>query len=129
MTCILLTEDQSQQRAMYHAMLTDAGYIVYCAASIMEALELYERCQPDLVLMDIQTPGIHANQPLGKILSHDRTTPVIFFNSSPAIRVKISPLSSSAFIETVENPHELLDVVRKVSRARGIPVGVPLPVE
>jgi CheY-like chemotaxis protein len=126
MTCILLTEDQSDQRTLYHEVLTEAGYIVYAAASAEEAFELYERCKPDLVILDIQMPGVDGIDVLTRIVSMGRKTPVILYSAYPAFKANFMSWPADAFVEKTGNPQELLDAVRKLSRERGIAIPLPL---
>ncbi|HLX63129.1 MAG TPA: response regulator [Planctomycetota bacterium] len=122
MTCILLTEDQPDQRTLYHDVLTDAGYTVYDAWSAPEALELYQRYKPDIVVMDIQMPGMDGIEALGKILDKDRKTPVILYSAYPAFKMNFLTWSADAFVEKTGDPQELVDAVKKLSKARGIPI-------
>lgn len=55
---ILLVEDNPQNRRLAQFLLNSRGYIVYEATTGEEALELAEAHLPDLILMDLQLPGL-----------------------------------------------------------------------
>ncbi|MBI4589425.1 MAG: response regulator [Candidatus Rokubacteria bacterium] len=55
---ILLVEDNPQNRRLAQFLLKSRGYVVYEAATGEEALELATTHRPDLILMDLQLPGL-----------------------------------------------------------------------
>ncbi|MBI3988784.1 MAG: response regulator [candidate division NC10 bacterium] len=55
---ILLVEDNPQNRRLAQFLLKSQGYIVYEATTGEEALELARAHLPDLILMDLQLPGL-----------------------------------------------------------------------
>lgn len=55
---VLVAEDNLDQRAMYVAILTGAGYRVLEAGDGAEAVAVALREQPNLVLMDVTMPGM-----------------------------------------------------------------------
>jgi len=55
---ILLVEDNPQNRRLAQFLLTARGYIVYEATTGEEALELARTQRPQLILMDLQLPGM-----------------------------------------------------------------------
>ena len=55
---ILVIEDTEDNRQIIRDLLTSAGYEMLEAVDGLEGVEVAEREQPDLILMDIQLPGI-----------------------------------------------------------------------
>lgn len=55
---ILVVDDLQANRAVTSAVLESAGYIVECAHDGMQALAMLEREMFDLVLLDIEMPGL-----------------------------------------------------------------------
>jgi CheY-like chemotaxis protein len=54
---ILIAEDSVEQRSLYVAILTGAGYRVLEAGDGAEAVAIVQRERPGLVLMDVTMPG------------------------------------------------------------------------
>ena len=54
---ILVAEDNADQRSLYVAILSSAGYRVLEAGDGAEAVEVAQRELPNLVLMDVTMPG------------------------------------------------------------------------
>src|ERR1700749_364075 len=100
MICILLTEDLPDQRALYHDVLREAGYKVRDAASAREALEAYDEEKPDLVVLDIQMPGMDGIEAMGKILAKRRDTPVILYTAYPHFKQNFMTWPADAFVGT-----------------------------
>jgi CheY-like chemotaxis protein len=55
---ILLVEDNPMNRRVAEFLLKSQGYLVYEARDGQEAIELAKMHAPDLILMDLQLPGM-----------------------------------------------------------------------
>jgi two-component system cell cycle response regulator DivK len=58
MATVLVVEDNPANMTLATFLLKSAGYAVLCATDAEAGLALARREQPDLVLMDIQLPGM-----------------------------------------------------------------------
>lgn len=70
---ILLVEDNPVNRRLAQFLLKSHGYLVYEATTGEEALELARTHRPDLILMDLQLPGLDGFQAT-RILKEDAIT-------------------------------------------------------
>ena len=61
---ILLVDDEESIQLLYHEEFVDDGYQVVGAMNGEEALKKFTADPPDLVILDIQMPGLDG-QPLG----------------------------------------------------------------
>lgn len=69
---VLIVDDAVFMRSMQKRIITGAGdYEVYEAADGDEAIELYSKVRPGLVLLDISMPGINGIEALKKIKEID----------------------------------------------------------
>jgi len=55
---ILVIEDQEDNRRILCDLLTDRGYEIIEATTGLDGVSIAEKERPDLILMDIQLPGI-----------------------------------------------------------------------
>jgi two-component system, cell cycle response regulator DivK len=60
--CILLIEDQEDNRRIVRDLLTSAGYDMIEAVTGEEGVALAERHRPDLILMDVLLPGLNGTR-------------------------------------------------------------------
>ncbi len=76
---ILVVEDNPLNLKLVRDVLTVSGYDVVAAPSAEEGVVLAETCRPDLVLMDIQLPGMDGYEALRLLRQNPRlnTVPVV----------------------------------------------------
>jgi CheY-like chemotaxis protein len=55
---VLVVEDDDDLRALLRVWLEGAGALVHDAADGIEALECVRRARPDLIICDLQMPGL-----------------------------------------------------------------------
>ena len=80
---ILAVDDQEDNRRILRDRLTAAGYEITEAVDGEEAVEIAERLVPDLILMDIQLPGIDGYEATRRIKANPllKAVPVIAVTS------------------------------------------------
>src|SRR5262245_10603368 len=60
---VLLVDDDPETSALLRSVLEDEGIaVVGCASEGTQALDLADRLQPDVVLMDLRMPGMDGFQ-------------------------------------------------------------------
>src|SRR3954471_15762959 len=64
---ILVVEDTEDNRQIIRDLMTSAGYELIEAVDGLEGVAAAEREQPDLILMDIQLPGIDGDEAARRI--------------------------------------------------------------
>jgi CheY-like chemotaxis protein len=86
MARILIIEDKPNQRALYSEELADEGHEIVCAGDGLEALEVFKRQRPDLIVTDILLPGMTGIEVMERVLATDPNIPVIIHSaySSPS---------------------------------------------
>jgi CheY-like chemotaxis protein len=113
---ILIVEDNEKNRKLVRDVLTFKGYRLAEAETGEEGVRLAKALRPDLVLMDIQLPGINGIAALGQIRDDPaiRDTPVIAVTASAMTqdRQKIMAAGFNGYQSKPINVKDFLAAVR-----------------
>lgn len=114
-TKILVVDDEHLIRWSLEQNLKKQGYEVVSAGNGEDALRLVRDEQPDLVLLDIQLPGISGLDVLEKIKEHDEEIIVIMVTAHGALETAVHAMRLGAFdyINKPFNLDEMAIVIRK----------------
>jgi two-component system cell cycle response regulator DivK len=128
MAKILVVEDNEQNRYLATFLLEARGHAVTGAVSGRLALELAAKIRPDLVLLDIQLPGMDGHE-VARALQSDpqlRNIPIIAVTSYAMVgdRNKAFAAGAEGYIEKPINPQTFMD---EVERFLGLPNEVTAP--
>jgi signal transduction histidine kinase len=93
---ILLVDDEEGIRKIMGISLMDAGYDVHTAANAEEALFIFEKIHPPIVLTDIKMPGMDGIQLLKRLKQIDPDTEIIMITAHGDIDLAINSLKSDA---------------------------------
>ena len=113
---ILVVEDQEDNRRILRDLLTNSGYEVIEAVNGLDGVSSAETYRPDLILMDIQLPGIDGYEATRQIKANPD------LNKIPIIAVTSYALSGDdqkafaagcdAYVTKPFSPRELLAKIR-----------------
>ena len=114
---ILVIEDQEDNRRILHDLLVSAGYEPIEAGTGEEAPALAQAQHPDLILMDIQLPGIDGYEATRRIKADSalRSIPVIAVTSYALSgdEVKASEAGCDGYVTKPFSPRALLAKIRE----------------
>jgi two-component system cell cycle response regulator DivK len=114
---ILVVEDQEDNRRILRDLLTSAGYEVIEAVTGEEGVASAETHRPDLILMDIQLPGLDGYEATRRIKANPalRQIPVIAVTSYALSGddVKAFEAGCDAYVSKPFSPRELLAKIRE----------------
>ncbi len=86
MSTILVVDDEKNIRLLFEEELKEAGYTVLTAENGEEALKIFKKNSPDLILLDLKMPGLHGVATLEKIRELDKIVPVVVVTAHGAGR-------------------------------------------
>ena len=117
MSTILIVEDNEKNMKLVRDILQHRGHTTLEATSGEEGVQLAIERQPDLILMDIQLPGINGIEALRRIREHDAlgAVPVV------AVSASVMPddqrhIGSSGFDAFLTKPISLKPFLAAVER-------------
>ncbi len=117
MSTILIVEDDEKNMKLARDVLLAKGYAILEAVNGEDGVKLAIERKPDLVLMDIQLPGINGIEALRRVRADPACAgiPIVAFTASvmQADRSQISEAGFDDFIAKPINLREFLDTVRK----------------
>ena len=121
MSVILIVEDNEKNMKLVRDVLQAKGYQTLEAATAEDGIALAQAHSPDLVLMDIQLPGMNGIEALGVLRENPATAhiPVIAVTASvmQQDRKLITEAGFDAYIGKPINLKEFLQAVREMIEA------------
>ncbi|RME33438.1 MAG: sigma-54-dependent Fis family transcriptional regulator [Deltaproteobacteria bacterium] len=119
---ILVVDDEQLIRWSLEQNLSKQGYDVVTAASGEDALRIVQQDAPDLVLLDIQLPGMNGLEVLEKIKDQDDDIIVIMVTALGVLEtaVKAMRLGAYDYINKPFNLDELAIVIKKAFETKDL---------
>jgi two-component system cell cycle response regulator DivK len=115
--CILVVEDQQDNRQILRDLLTTGGYDIIEAENGQDAITAAETNQPDLILMDIQLPLIDGYEATRRIKAKPalQSIPVIAVTSYALSgdEAKARAAGCNDFVPKPFSPRQLLAKIRQ----------------
>ena len=112
---ILVVDDDAMVRRMAKMFLGKAGYQVLEADSGAEALDRLQQEQVDLILLDVEMPGLNGPETLLRLRRLKLEAPVYFLSGSEETEEQVKEGKSPAdgFIRKPFLPGVLLETVKQ----------------
>lgn len=114
-TRILVVDDELGVREAIRGLLMDK-YRVFTAGSGEEALEEVKKGRPDLVILDINLPGIDGLETMKNIKKFNSAIPVIMISAIDTLRTIINIMKSGAD-DYINKPFDIDDMKTAVRKA------------
>ncbi|HEY6871996.1 MAG TPA: response regulator [Geobacteraceae bacterium] len=94
---IVVVDDDPNVLDSLSTLLAEMGFTVYGFNSAMKALEKFRACSVDVVLTDINMPGMTGIELLERIRACDRVTPVVLMTAYAELDMAVSAIKKGAF--------------------------------
>jgi two-component system cell cycle response regulator DivK len=120
---VLIVEDNEKNMKLARDVLQAKGYATLEAITGEDGVRLAREHKPDLVLMDIQLPGISGIEALQQLRADPATAaiPILALTASvtPGDRSKITAAGFDAFLSKPINLKEFVDTVARFAAGDG----------
>ncbi len=110
---ILLVDDEESIHLLYREEFEEDGYEVHSVLSGTEALEKFETISPDLVILDINMPGMNGIEVLRQMKEKKPTLPVILSTAYHEYKQDLGAWASDEYIVKSSDLSELKAAVRR----------------
>jgi putative two-component system response regulator len=121
---VLAVDDNEQNLQLLEEYLSTWGYDVVLARDGREALELFPRINPAVIVLDVMMPVMDGYEACGfiKETSIGRTIPILMLTALTGTEDKIKALECGAddFLNKPINREELRTRIRSLARIRGL---------
>ena len=94
---ILVVEDDAEMRALLAEELDETGHEVTAAASGREALARLDVAAVDVVVTDLEMPGMHGSDLLAAVRTRDPDLPVVIITAFGSIESAVSAVKAGAW--------------------------------
>lgn len=119
MSTILVVEDNLNQARLYEEELTDEGYAVVLADNGQEALRVFDETHPDLVVLDINMPGMCGLEVMERFLDQNPQVPVILHTAYFAYKDNFMSWAANSY---VVKSSDLTNLKSHIREALTVPV-------
>ncbi len=110
---LLLVDDEESIHLLYREEFEEEGYEVHSALSGEEALEKIKIITPDLVILDINMPGINGIDVLRQMKEMNAKLPIILSSAYQEFKQDLASWASDEYIVKSSNLDELKAAVKK----------------
>ncbi len=119
MARVLVIDDDEEHRTLVRHMLVGAGHEVEEALDGAEGLRIFGKRPPDLVLTDINMPGLDGHEVIAALRVQHADVPIIAVSGGSAIGKDELLLKASALgaVEVIMKPFEFRQLIGAVERA------------
>nr|WP_044250450.1 sigma 54-interacting transcriptional regulator [Chondromyces apiculatus] len=131
---VLLVEDEPDQAAILEAVLRHEGLDVVVASSGEQALEVHQRTPADVLVTDLNLPGMTGVDLMRRLNTRDPGAPepkvpppavvMVTGSGSVASAVEALKLGAADYLQKPLDPARLVSLVRELLRSDGVPVAL-----
>jgi DNA-binding response OmpR family regulator len=110
---ILLVDDEESIHLLYREELEGEGYKIHCALTGKDALQKSKIVSPDLIILDINMPGMNGIEVLRQIKEINPKMPVVLNSAYHEYKQDIGAWASDDYIIKASDLDELKATVRQ----------------
>ncbi len=114
MKTILLVDDDESIQLLYREEFKEAGYDVVSVYNGSEALDNVKKVSPDLIILDIQMPGLNGIEVLRQIKMLNSAMPVILNSAYQEFKQDLGAWASDEYVVKSSDIGELMGAVRRL---------------
>lgn len=110
---VLLVDDDDSFRELINYQLSEKGYHVLTAKGGLEALDLFIRFKPDVIISDINMPEMNGLQFLKRVREISKETIFIIMTGGGTVKSAVEAMRMGAW-DYIEKPFSLESLERNI---------------
>ena len=120
-TTVLLVDDNQTSLDTTETFLRVNGVEVVALSSPFGATKMVQRCNPDLIVLDVMMPGLSGSG-LATVIRKESPVPIIFFSAMPeeSLRDLAVQTPRASYVLKSEGVLYLLDEIQRILKRPGI---------
>lgn len=111
---VLVVDDEINICELYRSELEDEGYRVSVASSGKDALAAVEKDRPDVMVLDIQMPGMSGIEILERLLGRDKGIPIILNTAYSHYKEDYTTWGADAYVVKSSDTSELKREIKRL---------------
>ena len=111
---ILVVDDEIHICELYKIELEDEGYSVTVVNSGSEGLEVVDNNPPDLIVLDVQMPGMDGIETLEKLLGRDKGIPIILNTAYSHYKDDFTTWGADAYVVKSSDTSKLKSEIKRL---------------
>ena len=111
---LLVVDDEENLRELYRLELEDEGYEVHTAANARDAISMLSTAKYNVIILDIQMPGMFGIDLMQRIKAQDKFQPVILNTSYTSYQDNFMTWAAEAYVVKSFCTSDLKRAIRNV---------------
>ena len=113
--CVLVVDDEPHIVNLIKLSMNKDKYDVMTAYSAREAIDLAEKQQPDIVVVDLMMPGMNGYELCEELRKNDKTsgTPILILSAKSQMDDKLQAIDVGAD-DYMTKPFDPMELVRRI---------------
>lgn len=111
---ILIVDDDQAIQLLYQEEFKDEGYRVKSAFNGDDALKIFSADQPDLVILDIQMPGLNGIEVLRQMKMINPSVPIVLNSAYHEYKQDLGAWASDEYVVKSSDLTDLKNTVRRL---------------
>ncbi len=113
---VLLVDDDTKLIRLLEHEIRDAGYNPLAATTGEEAIERFQRDEPDVVVLDLHLPDVSGIELLGRFRRESPEVPVVVLTAQGAVEAVVECMRLGA-VDYVQKPFDRTRLITSVKKA------------
>ncbi len=112
---ILIVDDERHIRELLYDNLMEEGYSVHMAEDGSAALNAFETCDPDLVILDIMMPGMDGWQVYKEIKRRKKRVKIIIFTAKNSRKDRFYGVEVMKAEKYISKPFDIEEIIGEIN--------------